>query len=236
MGKSSKWLIHICIITFFLPANARAQSSGKVSMHQNEIVQEFSHKDLSGWASYGLGAIEANHGQTLMHETEGSVGYMLVSPESYGKNTRVSFDVMTLNPATVLVVEMNAHTGDDYTLNLAPDYDGNVQYLFSNVRMYMFAFHNAAHNKPGPFVRKYPEPGTEPLARAEKQYMQVGRYHQVEMGLEEGKIWFRVDGKKVLHVKDGAFYEGGKVILRIRGTGHETASCLLRNLKIYSRD
>ena len=77
----------------------------------------------------------------------------------------------------------------------------------------MFAFHNAAHNKNGPFVRKYPEPGGEPLIQAKKNAFEVGKYHHVEIGLEEGKIWFVVDGKKVFKLKDETYHKGGKVIM-----------------------
>lgn len=224
------------MIGWYFTGSLLAQPEKRTPEKRGYQVHEFAYKDLAGWASYGMGAIEANHGQIVMHETPGSLGYMLVSPGSYGDNTIVAYDVMTLNPATVLVVELAAHNTADYDLKLEPDYDGNVQYLFNNVRMYMFAFHNAAHNKPGPFVRKYPEPGTEPLAAAVRNFMQVGKYHHVEMGIRQGDLWFEVDGKKAFRVKDGDYYQGGKVILRIRGTAHETASCLIKNLKIYTRD
>ena len=54
--------------------------------------------------------------------------------------------------------------------------------------------------------------------------------------MEEGKIWFKVDRKKIFKVKDEDYHKGGKVILRIRGTGHELASCIIKNLKIQSKD
>ena len=100
----------------------------------------------------------------------------------------------------------------------------------------MFAFHNAAHNKTGPFVRKYPEPGKLPLIQAKKNALEVGKYHHVEIGIEEDNIWFRVDGKIIFKAKDEVYYKGGKVILRIRGTGHEQASCIMKNVKIYSKE
>ena len=53
--------------------------------------------------------------------------------------------------------------------------------------------------------------------------------------MEQGKIWFKVDGKNVFGVKDEHYDKGGKMRLRIRGTGHELASCILKNLKIYSK-
>ena len=101
--------------------------------------------------------------------------------------------------------------------------------------MYMFAFHNAAHNKPGPFIRKYPEPGTEPLVISEKSYMQSGIYYNVELGKVDNKLFLKIDGQLVLETIDPDYLEGGKLVIRIRGTAHELASCLIRNVKIYSR-
>lgn len=57
---------------------------------------------------------------------------------------------------------------------------------------------------------------------------EVGKYHHVEIGMEERKIRFKVDGKKVFKVKDEAYYKGVKVILRVRGMGHELESCIIK--------
>ncbi|MCF8391696.1 MAG: hypothetical protein K9H12_13440 [Bacteroidales bacterium] len=217
-----------------LPVNAQTVKSdtGK----RDYTMEAFEFKDLKEWDSFGNGDIENNHGQTVMYENPGSLGYMLVSPKSYGENTKVSFDVMPLNASTVFIVEMAAHNSADYELNLGADYDGNVKYLFDNVQMYMFAFHNAAHNKSGPFVRKYPDPGAEPLAAYQKQIIKSGRYSKIELGMKEGELWLAIDEKKVLRVNDPEYYQAGKIILRLRGTGPETAVCLIKNLKVYSKN
>tara|TARA_B100000809_G_scaffold152662_1_gene150016 strand:- start:1032 stop:1739 length:708 start_codon:yes stop_codon:yes gene_type:complete len=232
--KISSTCIAVLVFTCFFQLTTIAQSTNQTVNKNGYKVEEFTHKDLKEWETFGLGSIEANHGQTIMHETKGSLGYMIVSSEIYKENVIVSYDVMTLNPATVLIVEMAAHNNDHFDLKLDASYDGNVKYLFENINMYMFAFHNAAHNKNGPFVRKYPKPGTTPLSEAKKNVLDVGKYHHVEIGMEEGKIWFKVDGKKIFKVKDATYHKGGKVIFRIRGTGHELASCIIKNLKIYS--
>jgi len=198
-------------------------------------VELVSHKQLENWVTYGRGSLSKNHGQSVLSEEDGSLGFMLVSPRSYGPNTIVSYDVMALNAASVLITEMAAHNLSGHNLDLEEGYNGNVKYLFENVNMYMFAFHNAAHNKTGPFVRKYPVPGAEPLKAASENLMRAGQYHHVEMGMENGRLWFELDGKRVWSTTDPDAYEGGKVILRIRGTAREKASCLIKNLKIYTK-
>ncbi len=229
-------MIVFLLVVLHVPGLISAQSVGPGLLKKGYTLEQYSHKDLKQWAAYGIGGMEANHGQTAMYELEGSLGYMLVSPESYRSRTIISYEVMALTAGTVLIVEMAAHNRDDLSLDLEADYDGNVRYLFENVSMYMFAFHNAAHNKTGPFVRKYPLPGGESLVSAAKNLMQVGKYHHVEIGVEGGKLWFRLDGKMVWKVEDPTPIQGGKVILRIRGTAREKASCLIKNLKIYSKD
>ncbi len=204
----------------------------KISLNAQSITDSFTHQDLEDWTAFGLGNIEANHNQTVMWENEGAVGYMLVSPKTYQGDVTVSYDIMALNAASVLIVELNAHNTPTPDLDLPADYDSNVKYLFDNVNMYMFAFHNAAHNKTGPFVRKWPEPGANPLKAANKNVLEVGKYHHIELGIKDGYLFFKADGKRVFKVKDESPYDGGKVILRIRGTAKEMASCIIKNLEI----
>ncbi len=212
-------------------------SEDNLYLNSNYKVEEFSHKDLLDWESWGKGIVaNGSHGQLIMSETDGSKGIMIMSPAIYGKNVVLSYDVMILRPATVLIVELLAHNTGDHDLNLPDDYDGNVEYLFKNITMYMFAFHNAAHNKPGPFIRKYPLPGSEPLVKEDEQHMQSGIYYNVELGKTDNKLFMKIDGKTVIETTDPDPIEGGKILIRIRGTAHETASCLIRNVKIYSRE
>lgn len=205
-------------------------------LNAQEIRDSFTHNDLEKWSAYGLGKIEANHKQTVMWEEDGAVGYMLVSPKSYSGDVMISYDIMAMNAASVLIVELNAHDSSDFDLDIPSDYDGNVKYLFENVNMYMFAFHNAAHNKQGPFVRKWPKPGATPLKAAKQNVLEVGKYHHIELGIKNGFLYFKADGKRVFKVKDESPYEGGRVILRIRGTAQEMASCIIKNLEITASD
>jgi hypothetical protein len=223
--------IKICFLLFSLPILTIAQNHV-----ENGLIHQFSDKDLLQWDAYGIGARHLDHGQLLMTESNNSKGYMLVSPKSYGKDVRVSYDIMAMNAATVLVVELLAHNDDYFGLTFDESYDGNVKYMFHNLNMYMFAFHNESHNKTGPFVRKWPKPGKEPLVIATSNVVQTGKYHHVELGIENGILFYEIDGKKIWSVKDDTPYEGGKIILRIRGTGPIKGGCLIRGLQIEGKE
>lgn len=217
----------LIILFMFLPGTLMCQT-----VQDNSSFMELSDKDLLKWDEYGYGTRQGDHGQLLMSETDNSKGYMIVSPQTFGKEVRMSYDIMAMNAASVLVVELAAHKDDNLGLAFEESYNGNVKYMFDNLNMYMFAFHNAAHNKNGPFVRKWPVPGSEPLVKATSNVIQVGKYHHVELGIEDGFLFFEVDGKLVWNVEDPNPYEGGNVILRVRGTGPIKGACLIKNLKI----
>jgi hypothetical protein len=226
----------ICIIgnLLFTPQQI---STDKSRISEQFTVTNYSHKDLLKWEKWGTGIIaNGSHQQLIMSETEGSKGIMIVSPDIYHGDVILSYDVMTLRAATVVIVELFAHNTNQYDLTLPADYDGNVKYLFENVAMYMLSFHNAPHNKPGPFIRKYPEPGKEPLVKSNQRFVKPGIYHSIELGKIKHTIYLNIDGINVLETEDNDMLQAGKIVLRIRGTAHEHASCLIRNVKIYHKE
>ena len=68
-----------------------------------------------------------------------------MNPKSYGENVIVSYDVISLNPATVLIVEMAAYKHHNFNLTIADNYDENVTYLFKNIDTYIFVFPTISH-------------------------------------------------------------------------------------------
>ena len=225
----------ILLITMLLGIlNGYADKGNKKLTREGYKLDTVSEKDLLKWKAFGQGIKAINHGQLIISEKQGSKGYMLVSPASYNKDVVMSFDVMSLNPATVLIVEMFASNKNGGQLEFPEGYDGNLKFLFNELDMYMIAFHNAAHNKPGPFIRKFPEPGMEPLAMAKKHALNTGVFHRVELERKGNIIWLKVDGKKKVVATDSGQLLAGKMILRIRGTAQEHASCIIRNMQIYS--
>jgi len=211
------------------------QESSGFQIDDTYSVEEVKASDMVNWEFHGTGKVTTWGSQLLLSETEGSKGVILISPSSYGKNVVVSYDVMTLTPASVLVLMLSSSNNESLGLDIGADYDGNLGTLREEVAFYMIAYHNAPHNR-FPFVNKYPKEGENLLQEAEKTFMHPGIYYHVEVGREGDRIVLSVDGQKVLDVVDPDSFPGGKIVFRARGTGHHSASCLMRNLKIYSKN
>jgi len=189
---------------------------------------------LSDWELIGDGFTAPVDDAVLVSEYPGSTGVMLVSPHKYGNEVTVRFDIMPLNPETVLVAILAAsNASEDASLGFPDNYDGSIVHLLEEVDSYFFAFHNAAHNRT-PFVRKHP------FIKGESQDLDVfdfnvmtTQWHHIDVTTTgRGAIDMKVDGETVLSAVDENPLPGGKVILRLRGTKTHTATALIRDLKI----
>ena len=189
---------------------------------------------LKDWQFIGNGFTASVDGAVLMSEYPGSTGVMLVSPHEYRNEVVVSFDVMPLNPETVLVAILSAsNTNTDVALSFPEGYDGGIGYLLEEVDSYFFAFHNAAHNRT-PFVRKHPfiKGESQDLDAFESNIMTT-QWHRVDVTTNgQGRVEMKIDGETVLSAIDESPLPGGKMILRLRGTKTHTATALFRNLEI----
>lgn len=189
---------------------------------------------FADWAFYGSGFTAPVDDATLISEYPGSKGVMLVSPGAYGGNVTVSYDIMPLNPETVLVAILSAsNAGEDRELSFPDGYDGNIGPLVSDTDAYFFAFHNAAHNRT-PFVRKHPFiKGESSDLDAHEANIMSPRWHHIEVVRSAaGALVMRIGGEPILEAVDESPLPGGKVIIRLRGTATHTATALIRNLEI----
>lgn len=195
-------------------------------------VQPVKARHAARWPFYGTGKIDSYHGQVVMSEDENSLGAMIVSPDSYCGNIRIRFDAMALSPASVLVTSFAVQNRDGIGLDFPENYDGNVDYMFDNLSMYNFILHAAAHNRPGPFLRRFPGPEKKQVVAASRSYMETGKYHSVEVSRRGQDLSLLIDGESVLQWTDATPLERGHFILRVRGTAHERGAVLIRNLEV----
>ncbi len=198
-------------------------------------TKKVSPEELNKWAFCGQGEkLVESHNMFFMKEAKESNGVMIVSPDSYGEEVVVKYDVMTLTPASVLVAILSAsNPGKDTRLSIPEDYDGSMKLWIEDVESYFYAFRNAPHNYT-PFIRKYPvAEGEDPaLVSYDKNIMHPGVFYSVEIGRKKDLVWLKVDGEKILETTDKDAFGGGHIAFRIRGTAGEYAACLIRNVEI----
>ena len=220
--KNKISLIIIFTLTYLLTYSQQHQVSS------NELLQ---------WDFYGVGTAKIDHDQVYLKENKNSVGVTLLSTKTYSGNVVMRYKLMPLTAATVCVAMLNVHNHDNYSLKIPNYYNGYVQFWTKESSGYFFAFHNMAHNQP-PFVRRCDiKSGTnEKLQSGTNNVMVESRYYHVEVGKNGTRVWLKVDDKMVLDVNDeGETFEKGYIALRIRGTGDELASCLIKDLEIIEQ-
>lgn len=200
---------------------------------QAQTVKKYSPKDLESWKSLGDGRAYVTHGQLMMEEIEGSAGFMIFSPEKY-EDLVLRYEVMTMNPATVLVAILNAsNIGESTDLTIGVDNRGSFGFWTKEIEDYMFGFRVMAHNST-PFLRKHPAPEGESsgIALAERNVIHSGWRHTVECGKKGAKLWLKIDGEILFEVKDKKPLGAGQIAIRVRGTGSDLGKSMIRNLEI----
>lgn len=194
-------------------------------------AEEISTETIANtWTSYGLGVVRYQNRMLFLQEAEDSKGVGVVSPEAYGQNIVLRYELMPMNPASVCVAVMSA--SDDTTgeaLTIPEDYDGSIGLWMRDSHNYFFAFHNMAHDRTPFLVRSA---GGGQIAEAEDNVMRAGVFHTVEVGRDGTKLWLSVDGQRLFEGEDPDPLGGGHVSFRIRGINGRAAACLIRNVSI----
>lgn len=201
-----------------------------------EVASQAVHlsvEELLAWPAYGRGAVEGYRNQALiLREEPGSVGVMIVSPDAYSESVVIRFRAFTLRPATVLVAILSASDVDGAEgLPLPATYDGSIRPWLGPIESYFLAFHNAAHLR-YPFVNRVSADGAVILDEAGRSWMHSGRWYEVEAGRDGGEVWLSIDGERVLHAIDDQPLGPGRLAIRVRGTGPEVASAMIRDVRV----
>lgn len=197
-------------------------------------AEQVSAEDLvANWDFYGKGVRKVERNMFYMKEDNGSSGVMIVSPGNYGENFVLTYEIMPMTAASVLVVLMSASDdGTGQSLTLPNDYDGNAGPWVRDIDNYFFAYHNASHNVT-PFINRFPATGR--LAEYPENIFEVGKFAEVEIHRKGGKLEISVNGELILKAEDPKPLGPGHLAFRIRGLSEEPAACLIRNVSIESR-
>lgn len=216
-------LFRICVLSLcgFITLSAAAQP------------EDIPTKTIAeSWVSYGMGVVRHQNRMVFMQEAEDTKGVGVMSPEAYGENVVLRFDIMPMTPAAVCVAVLSASNQDDGSLVIPEDYDGGIGMWTRDSNNYFFAFHNMAHDTT-PFIRRF-QPEFTQFAIAENNVMQVGKFHTVEVGRNGARLWLEVDGVRLLEAEDPDPLPGGHIGFRIRGINGMQAACLIRNVSVVT--
>lgn len=198
-----------------------------------QTVTKISTTDLEKWQTLGLGKGTTVSGQFFIEETEGSVGFAVISPEIYN-DVVMRFEIMTMNAATVMGAILNlSDNGSSTSLTIEDGNTGAFGFFTKEIENYIFGFREIAHNTM-PFIRKSPVTGNETgiLGLADHEPMQAGWRYLVECGKKGSKLWLKIDGETLIEVTDSNPLEAGKIAIRVRGTGSDLGKCMVRNVEI----
>lgn len=178
-------------------------------------------KELEKWGFFGKGFVVADsqQEQLVLSELPGSKGVMLVSPDSYRTDIVVSYKIRPLTPESVLVIMLSASDrGENNRITFPDGYDGNIQYLMSEIDSYFIAFHNAAHNRT-PFIRRCPqEPSNNTEFVSAELNIMTTEWYDVEAGRKADRIWLKIDNEIIIEATDKQMLDEGHIIFRMRGT------------------
>ena len=198
----------------------------------NLKAKSVSIDELGKWSLWGNGQVYRFGKQLVLREDDKTKGVMLVSPDRYKGDVAVSYDVVALTPATVIVTMLAISNPDGTALSIPEGYDGNIGLWLKKKASYFFAFKNAPHAR-RPFVRRTPNAKTE-LVEAAENVMVAGRPYSVVVSKIGGVLSLSVDGKEIFKTTDAEPLGAGHLALRLRGVRGFPAGVTVRNFKVYS--
>lgn len=202
--------------------------------------RSISVEELYSWPTYGIGELALEGNEIILTETEGSDGFFLISPNKLEKDLVIRYQVKPMSESSVLIALFSAtQTGNNEQLVLPPPpADATPMEVWqwrSKMKHYNLTFNNSSHGN-NPFFFK----NLNPNARGFHQWLSeniatVGEWHDVEIGREGNKVWFKLNGKTYFEIVECDPLAGGHLLLRISGTSGDApifAKAAFRNLVI----
>lgn len=188
---------------------------------------------LAGWEVWGGGSVRlrAETDAIELREGEGSGGVSLVSSRTLPIYSRVRLELKPLQREGVVVLMLADASVEGGTLRPPPGHRGDIGFWRDAVRGWAFGLHTGFH-QPNAFIAALP--GWE-IRVDTPDPAPDERWYRVEVGRDAATVWLRVDDKPALELpllaaETGATEEG-KFVLRLRGPGDGTFSCLFRRME-----
>lgn len=210
------------MIRYFILLKLALIASIQSSLNAQEI--KISPAELSRWQTLDKGKTSIDNGALVMEETAGADGYFLISPEVYSGNYVVTYKVKALSESSVLITLFSASQKENPDKLTVPAAHSSPQEIWkwrSNMQHYNLTFNNISHGYT-PFFFKNLSPSSKGFnERLAENIATVGKWHEVEIGKSESRLWFKMDGQVFFDVKDSDPLKAGHLIFRISGTTGE---------------
>ncbi len=196
----------------------------QLSYAQNQ--ETFTAKDLATWQTYGIGKTTIQNNELIVEETDGSDGFFLVSPKSYGADLTITYKVKALSESAVQIVLLSASDpGASMALTLPTSEDLTPREVWTwrtTLEHYNLTFNNKSHGiKPFFFKNVSPYEKGFRLDQAEN-VMVPGQWYDVKIIKKGTLLSFTLNGETVFEVRDHEPLSGGHLMLRISGTNGDT--------------
>lgn len=210
-----KTRIQIALITML--------SSMVFSCGQNN-KEEITPEEFATWQTFDKGKTTAQDDMLIVEETEGSDGYFLISPKEYKTDFTLTYKVKALSESTVLITLFSVlQEGDEGTFSVPPisATPREVWDWRSSIKHYNLTINNRSHGITPFFFKNVPPSSRGFNERLGENIMEVGEWYAIEIGKQQNRLWFKLNGETFFDVKDEDPYQKGRLIFRISGTTGE---------------
>jgi len=186
--------------------------------------EKITPKELATWQTFDKGKSTVQDNMLIVEETEGSDGYFLISPEQYETDVTLTYKVKALSESTVLITLFSVlQEGDNGDFSLPPvtATPREVWDWRSGMKHYNLTINNRSHGITPFFFKNVPPSSRGFNERLGENIIEVGEWYDVEIGKQQNRLWFKLNGETFFDVKDEDPYQKGRLVFRISGTTGE---------------
>lgn len=181
-------------------------------------------EELATWQTFDKGKSTVQDDMLIVEETEGSDGYFLISPKQFESDFKLSYKVKALSASTVLITLFSVLQEDDNGTFSLPPVTATPREVWdwrSQMKHYNLTINNRSHGITPFFFKNVPPNSRGFNESLGKNIMEVGEWYDVEIGKQQNRLWFKLNGETFFDVKDTSPYQKGRLIFRISGTTGE---------------
>lgn len=181
-------------------------------------------EELATWQTFDKGKSTVQGDELIVEETEGSDGYFLISPKEYKSNFKLTYKVKALSESTVLITLFSVQQEGDITNFSVPAVSATPREVWnwrSGMKHYNLTINNRSHGITPFFFKNVPPSSRGFNESLGKNIMEVGEWYDVEIGKQQNRLWFKLNGETFFDVKDADPHQKGRLIFRVSGTTGE---------------